>query len=64
MGVIDVTNEAIRARKIYHQNYQHTNRDKLNEYQKKWRSEHPEKVRQYNEQYWERKSNLAHQGVQ
>lgn len=59
-----MTNEAIRAKKIYHQNYQQKNKETLNEYQRQWRAEHPEKIRQYNERYWQRKAECEHQGVQ
>jgi len=33
-----------------------TGKDLKNEYQRNWRKAHPEKAKQHQEQYWERKA--------
>ncbi len=51
-----MTNEAAKVKREYHQQYRKKNRERLNEYKRRWRAEHPEKTRQYNQSYWERKA--------
>ncbi len=54
-----VTDDAAKMKREYHRQYQKKNKEKLNDYVRKWRSENPDKVRQYNQSYWERKAQLC-----
>ena len=70
IGVVDLTEEARKAKNAYYkkwrqENREHVkeyrrayierNREKINAYNRKWRQENPDKVRQYEETTWERK---------
>lgn len=50
-----MSREADQLQKEYYQRYREKNRQRLTEYKRKWRSENPDKTRQYNQAYWERK---------
>lgn len=58
-GVILMTDEAARIKRQYYQKYQKENRERLNKYQREWRAKNPDKVRKYNQRYWEKKAQLA-----
>ncbi len=47
--------EAQELRRAYKREYRKKNREKINRQQRKWRSDHPDKVKKYQEDYWERK---------
>lgn len=51
-----MTLEAQKARRNYKRQYRNRNRDKINAQQREWRANNPDKVRQYNEKYWEKKA--------
>ena len=57
----EMSNAAKQARAKYQRQYvngmSEAARQKANEYQRKWRLKNPEKLRQYNVDYWERKAN-------
>ena len=50
-------------RKEYFRKYQQENKDRLNECQREWRAEHPEKVKEYQQRYWMKKLNIPCMGV-
>lgn len=49
-----MTVEANEARKVYKRQYRLKNREKINSQQRAWRASNPERVKQYNERYWEK----------
>ena len=51
-----MTQEAAEARRNYQREYRHRNRDRINSRRKQWRAENRDKVREYNESYWERRA--------
>lgn len=53
---MNMTPEAQKARRNYKRQYRNRNRDKINAQQREWRANNPDKVRQYNEKYWEKKA--------
>lgn len=53
---MDMTLEAQKARRNYKRQYRSRNRDKINAQQREWRANNPDKVRKYNEKYWEKKA--------
>ncbi len=50
-----MTQEAVEARRDYKRQYRNENRDKINAQQREWRANNPDKVKQYNARYWEKK---------
>jgi hypothetical protein len=48
--------EAVIARREYARQYRENNRKRVNELHKEWRSRNKEKVKGYNERYWEKKA--------
>jgi len=40
----------------YQRQYRQRNRERLNEYRKAWNKANPEKVKQYQENYWNKKA--------
>ncbi|MEC0199072.1 hypothetical protein P4H35_22230 [Paenibacillus taichungensis] len=54
--------EARQARKKYMQEYRLKNLEKSKERQRKWRKANPEKVKQYQERYWEKKFQSKNEG--
>lgn len=51
-----MTQEAAEARRNYQRDYRHRNRDRINSRRKQWCAENRDKVREYNQSYWERKA--------
>ncbi|WP_192930218.1 hypothetical protein [Alkaliphilus pronyensis] len=51
-----MTNQAKKAKLEYQRKWQEENRDHVNEYQREYRAKHPEKVKKWNESYWDRKA--------
>lgn len=47
---------AREKKRQYYQEYYRKNRKKINEQKREWRAANPDKVRQYNENYWLRKA--------
>jgi DNA-binding NarL/FixJ family response regulator len=62
MKMENLTDKAREAKNAYKREWMHENkgsdkaRELKNEYQKAWRRKNPEKVRQYNIDFWERKA--------
>lgn len=50
-------------RKDYLKRYRVENKESINAYQRQWRAEHPEKVKEYHEKYWMKKLQLCSMGV-
>lgn len=51
-----MTNEALEAKKAYDREYRKRNRQRINQQQKEWRRNNPNKVRAQNERYWQKKA--------
>ena len=51
---MEMSKEAIEARRAYNKRWRELNAEHVREYHKAWRSENPEKVKQYKVNYWER----------
>ncbi|MBD5521230.1 MAG: hypothetical protein HDR03_08435 [Lachnospiraceae bacterium] len=51
-----MTLEAQEARRIYKREYRHKNREKINQKQREWRAANPERVKNYQVRYWEKKA--------
>ena len=51
-----MTMEAVEVKRNYQREYRHRNRSRINAMQKDWRAKNPDKVKQYNEAYWEKKA--------
>lgn len=53
-------NDAAKAaRAEYQKEYKRKNAARINEYNRKWRKAHPEKQRQYNANYWQKRAAKA-----
>ncbi len=52
----EMTMQAQETRKDYKKRYRLRNREKINEQQRAWRKANPDKVREYQARYWERKA--------
>ena len=52
------------ARNKYMAEYKARNREKANAYYRKWRQDNPDKVRKYNQDYWERKASEYDRAVE
>ena len=57
--MVAMSAEAVEARKAYQREYRRRNRDKINSRRKNWRAENRDRVRQYNQEYWERRTEKA-----
>lgn len=51
-----LSEQAKEARREYQRNYYGKNKKKILDYQKRWRAENPDKVKQYLDNYWEKKA--------
>lgn len=51
-----MTDEAKKERAEYMKEYRKKNREQINLYQRMWRNRNPDKVKNYNQSYWERKA--------
>ena len=51
-----MTNESISARKEYYKKYRAEHKERLNEQQRIWRNNNPDKTKQYQERYWTKQS--------
>ena len=51
-----MTEAAKEAQKAYAREYKRRNRERLNEYQRKWRKNNPDKVKAATARYWEKKA--------
>lgn len=60
---MDMTAEARAAKNAYMREYRTKNRDKCNANSRRWRRNNPEKVRECNIRYWERKAEEAANAV-
>lgn len=50
-----MTQEAQEQRRIYKNKYRQRNREKINQQQRVWRARNPDKVKEYQRRYWEKK---------
>lgn len=48
--------EAQELRRVYKREYRRKNRKKINAQQRAWRAGNPEKIREYQKRYWERRA--------
>lgn len=48
--------EAVEARRNYQREYRRKNQAKINAKRREWRADNRDKVRRYNQKYWERKA--------
>lgn len=51
-----MTEDAKQARREYQKKYKRQNAERINAYNRAWRKANPEKTRQYNERYWNKKA--------
>ncbi len=51
-----MSTQAQEARRNYKRQYRIRNREKINSQQRMWRKKNPDKVKEYQVQYWERKA--------
>ena len=50
------TMEAQEAKKIYRRQYRSKNRDRINAQQRAWNARNPDKIKEYQRKYWEKKA--------
>lgn len=50
-----LTEKAKELRKDYLKKYRKEHREQINAYHRKWNKENPDKIKQYRENYWEKK---------
>ena len=55
----ELSAQAQEARKNYKRRYRLRNREKINLQQRMWRKKNPDKVKEYQARYWERKAGKA-----
>lgn len=55
----ELSEAARRARNAARREYYRRNRESVAASNRKWRQEHPEKVKEYNNRYWEKKAIIA-----
>ncbi|MBD5489280.1 MAG: hypothetical protein HDR13_10910 [Lachnospiraceae bacterium] len=55
----ELSAQAQEARRDYKRRYRIRNREKINLQQRMWRKKNPDKVKEYQAQYWERKAGKA-----
>lgn len=48
--------EARKARAAYAREYREKNRERLNDYRRRWNMKNPDKVKRYQETYWKKKA--------
>jgi chromatin segregation and condensation protein Rec8/ScpA/Scc1 (kleisin family) len=48
--------EAVEARRNYQREYRRKNQEKINAKRREWRADNRDKVRRYNQRYWERRA--------
>lgn len=51
---MEMTMEAIQARRAYQRKYRKRNRERINSQRRKWQSRNREKAREYNQRYWQK----------
>lgn len=54
-----MTEEAKLKKAAYEKAYREKNRERLREYRRQWGRDNPDKVKEYNKTYWERKAAAA-----
>ena len=52
----ELTLQAQEARRDYKRQYRVRNREKINRQQREWRADNPERVKEYQKRYWEKKA--------
>jgi hypothetical protein len=57
-----MTEAAKEARKAYQRKRRQETREETAAYMREWRKKNPDKVKQYNATYWERKAAAAKEG--
>lgn len=55
----ELSEAARQARNAARREYYRRNREAVAESNRKWRQAHPEKVREYNNRYWEKRATIA-----
>lgn len=55
----EISEAARQARNAHRREYYRRNREAVAASNRKWRQAHPEKVREYNNRYWEKKAIIA-----
>jgi len=53
-----MTNESISARKEYYKKYRAEHKERLNEQQRIWRNNNPDKIKQHQARYWTKKAEV------
>ncbi len=58
-----MTSDAVQARREYMRAYRERNREKINERQREWYKNNPEKVKKIRENYWKNKAAASNQAT-
>ena len=53
---MNLTDEAIKARRNYSRQWREKNRDRIRAYSAAWREKNRDRLKEYNNAYWERKA--------
>ena len=54
--MVELSVQAQEARRDYKRQYRARNREKINTQQREWRVNNPERVKEYQKRYWEKKA--------
>lgn len=54
--MIEMSAEAVEAKRSYHREYRQKNREKINAKRREWRANNKDKVQQCNKRYWEKQA--------
>lgn len=55
----EISEAARQARNAARRRYRDENREAINAYNREWKRAHPDRVREYERRYWEKKASLA-----
>lgn len=56
MNNVSLKEAAAEARRAYQREYRAKNKQKLDEYAKQWRKDHPDKLKEYEAKHWMKKA--------
>lgn len=56
---MQLSQEALEAKKTYYREYRAKNKDKIRQYNRTWNENNKEKRKAYNQAYWDKKANSS-----